>query len=103
MLLYGVAGHTTQVTPPMFNENRMADIWPEDLAEFRARVWRGDDNAYRDARKFGGYLLLRPLVRKFGVTRTLSYVASTPFRVEENNVRLSAERYQRTAEEALAW
>ena len=103
MLLYGVAGHTTQVTPPLFNENRMSDIWPEDLAEFRKRVWRGDDNAYRDARKFGGYLLLRPLVRRFGVTRTLGYVASTPFRVEENNLRLSAERYQRNAEEALAW
>jgi hypothetical protein len=103
MLLFGVAAHTTQVTGPLFNENRVADIWPEDLLEFRARVWRGNDDAYRDARKYGGYLLLRPLVRRFGVPRTLSYVARTPFRVEENNVRLSAERYQRTAEEALAW
>jgi hypothetical protein len=103
MLLYGVAGHTTQATPPLFNENRMSDIWPENLVEFRARVWRGDDQALRNARKYGGYLLLRPLVRRFGVPRTLSYIASTPFRVEQNNVRLSAERYQRAAEEALAW
>ncbi len=103
MLLFGVAAHTTQLTAPLFNENRVADIWPEDLLEFRARVWRGNDDAYRDARKYGGYLLLRPLVRRFGVPRTLSYVARTPFRVEQNNVRLSAERYQRTAEEALAW
>ena len=57
---------TTQVKPLLFNENRMSDIWPEDLEEFRARVWRGDQQAYRNARKYGGYMLLRPLVRKFG-------------------------------------
>ena len=101
MLLYAVAAYTTQTAPALFNENRVSDIWPEDLAEFRARVQRGDDLAYRNASKYGGYLLLRPLVRKFGVPRTLSYIASTPFLVEHNNVRLSAERYQRSAEEAL--
>lgn len=103
MVLYGIAAHTTQTAPPLFNENRMSDIWPEDLAEFRGRVLRGDDHAYRDVRQYGGYLLLRPLVRKFGVPRTLSYIAGTPFHVDENNVRLSAERYQRRAEEALTW
>jgi hypothetical protein len=103
MLLSGVAAYTTQTAAPLFNENRIADIWPEDLVEFRTRVRRGDDQAYLDARKYGGYLLLRPLVSKFGLPRTLSYVAGTPFRVEQNNVRLSAERYQRNAEEALAW
>ena len=103
MLVYGVMAYTTRLAPPMFNENRIADIWPEDLTELRARAWRRDEPAYRDARKYGGYLLLRPLVQEFGVPRTLRYVAGTPFRVEENNVRLSAERYQRRAQEALAW
>jgi hypothetical protein len=46
---------------------------------------------------------LRPLVREFGLVRTLNYVAGTPFHIEDNNVRLSAERYQRRAQEALAW
>ena len=49
------------------------------------------------------YGILATLVREFGVARTLSYVAGTPFLIEENNVRLSAERYQRRAQEALAW
>lgn len=103
MVMQGIAAHTTQVKAPMFNENRMAEIWPDDLAELRARAWRNDDSAYQNVRKYGGYLLLRPLVREFGVARTLSYVAGTPFRIEQNNLRLSAETYQKRAQEALAW
>jgi hypothetical protein len=103
MLVQGVAVHTSRTQVPLFNENRLAEIWPEDLAEFRSHAWRSDDRAYQNARNYGGYMLLRPLVREFGLVRTLNYVASTPFHIEDNNVRLSAERYQRRAEEALAW
>ena len=103
MLLSGVAAHTTQVTAQLFNENRISQIWPEDIAELRVRSWSANSRAYQDVREYGGYLLLRPLVREFGVVRTLSYVAGTPFHLEQNNVRLSAERYQRRAREALTW
>jgi len=103
MLMQGIAAHTTQVKAPMFNENRLAEIWPDDIAELRARAWRNDDSAYQNVRKYGGYLLLRPLVREFGVARTLSYVAGTPFHIEQNNLRLSAETYQKRAQEVLAW
>jgi hypothetical protein len=103
MLIQGIAAHTTQSKAPMFNENRLAEIWPENVADLRGRAWRVDDSAYQNVRKYGGYMLLRPLVREFGVARTLSYVAGTPFLIEDNNVRLSAERYQRRAQEALAW
>lgn len=103
MLMQGIAAHTTQIKAPMFNENRLAEIWPDDVAELRARAWRKDDSAYQNVRKYGGYLLLRPLVREFGVARTLSYVAGTPFHIEDNNVRISALRYQQQAQEALAW
>jgi hypothetical protein len=103
MLAAGVVMHTTQSAAPLFNENRLAEIWPEDLEELRGRVHRGDRQAYATARKYGGYLLLRPLVREFGVARTLSYVAGAPFRIEENDLRLSAQRYQDRARQALAW
>lgn len=103
MLMQGIAAHTTQIKAPLFNENRLAEIWPENIAELRGRAWRVDDSAYQNVSKYGGYMLLRPLVREFGVARTLSYVAGTPFLIEEDNVRLSAERYQRRAQEALAW
>ena len=103
MLVQGIAANTTQIKAPMFNENRLAEIWPDDVEELRSRAWRKDDSAYQNVRKYGGYLLLRPLVREFGVARTLNYVAGTPFLIEENNLRVSAERYQRRAQEALAW
>jgi hypothetical protein len=103
MLVQGVAAHTSRTRALLFNENRMAEIWPEDIAEFSGRAWRSDHRAYQDARNYGGYLLLRPLVARFGLVRTLNYIAATPFSIEDNNVRLSAERYQRRAEEALAW
>jgi hypothetical protein len=103
MLVQGVAAHTARARGPVFNENRTAEIWPENLEEFRRNAWRRDHPAYQNVRNYGGYLLLRPLVAEFGLVRTLNYVASTPFRVEDNNVRLSAQAYQRRAEEALAW
>ena len=59
MLVQGIAAHTTQSKAPMFNENRIAEIWPDDVAELRTRAWRNDDSAYQNIRKYGGYLLLR--------------------------------------------
>ena len=103
MLAAGVIAYTTRNAAPLFNENRIEEIWPENLEDLRARIYRGDQQAYLTARKYGGYLLLRPLVREFGVARTLGYVAGAPFHVEENNLRLSAQRYQDRAREALAW
>jgi hypothetical protein len=46
--------------------------------------------------------LLEPLVREFGAPRVFAYAARTPFRIENNNVRLSALRYQDGAREAIA-
>jgi hypothetical protein len=101
MLVQGVTTHTSRIKAPLFNENRMSEIWPEDISELDTS--RSNDRAYQNVRNYGGYLLLRPLVREFGVARTLSYIAGTPFRIEDNNLRLSAERYQQRAQEALAW
>ena len=43
----------------------------------------------------------RLVIEEFGVPRTLAYLAQTPFRIEENNLRVSAQRYQDRAREAL--
>ena len=51
--------------------------------------------------RYGGLLLVRPLIGEFGVPRTLAYLAQTPFRIEDNNVRASAQRYQDRARDAL--
>jgi hypothetical protein len=45
--------------------------------------------------------LLEPLVREFGAPRVFAYAARTPFRIENNNVRLSALRYQDGARAAI--
>lgn len=103
MLVYGVLAHITRPSAPLFNENRLDEIWPEDFEEFRARIWRRDEPAYFNAQRYGGFMLLRPLIREFGAPRALGYVARTPFRIEHNNLRLSAERYQQRAREALIW
>ena len=43
----------------------------------------------------------RPLIGEFGVPRALAYLAQTPFQIEENNLRVSAQRYQDRARDAL--
>jgi hypothetical protein len=58
--------------PRIFNANRVELLWPEDYARFTERLWRTDDRAARDVMRYGGLLLLRPLVKKFGVPRTLA-------------------------------
>lgn len=84
-----------------FNENRLDRIWPDDFASFEQHNYRYDDPAYADVQRFGGILLMRPLIGEFGVPRVLAYVAQTPLVVEENSLRISALRYQEQARNAL--
>lgn len=100
MLVEGIAEHLTATQPPIFNSNRLDRIWPEDFGKFSKRVWR-DDAEYSDVQRYGGILLIKPLVDEFGIPRALAYFARTPFRVEGNNLRASALRYQEKAREAL--
>lgn len=102
MVLAGIAEYIKARRIPMFNENRLDRIWPEDFSDFRKRVWRYGDPEYLDVQRYGGILLIRPLINEFGVPRTLAYVAQTPFSVEENNMRVSALRYQDRARNALS-
>ena len=88
---------------PLFNVNRIDRIWPEDLREFERRAWTRGGREYREVRRLGGLLLVEPLVREFGAPRVFAYLARTPFRIENDNVRLSALRYQEQARSALAW
>ena len=100
MLMNGVTEHVTSLRSPLFNSNRIDLIWPEDFSTFRRKVWRTDEE-YHDVQHYGGILLLKPLVAEFGVPRAFAYVAQTPFRIEGNNLRLSALRYQDRAREIL--
>jgi hypothetical protein len=100
MLVEGIAEHLTELHSPIFNSNRLDRIWPEDFADFRKRVWRTDQE-YLEVQRYGGILLVRPLVDEFGVPRTLVYIAQTPFHVEDDNLRASAMRYQEEARNAL--
>jgi hypothetical protein len=100
MLVEGIAEHLTATQPPIFNSNRLDRIWPEDFGRFSKRVWR-DDAEYTEVQRYGGILLIKPLVDEFGVPRALAYFAQTPFRVEGDNLRASALRYQEKAREAL--
>ena len=51
--------------------------------------------------RFGGIMLLRPLIAEFGVPRVLAYVAGHPMEIEEDSVHSSSLRYQERAREAL--
>jgi hypothetical protein len=101
MVLKGVAEHVKTLRGPMFNENRIDRIWPEDFEEFTRRVWRRSDQEYLDVQRYGGILLVEPLVNEFGVLQAIAYLAQHPFRLEHNNMRLSALRYQERARESL--
>jgi hypothetical protein len=102
MLIKGVAEHVKTLRSPMFNVNRIDRIWPEDFAEFEKRVWRRSDQEYLDVQRYGGIMLAEPLVNEFGVLRAIAYIAQNPFEVEENNLRVSALRYQQRARDSLA-
>jgi hypothetical protein len=100
MLVKGIAENVKALRGPLFNVNRVDQIWPEDFAAFRKRAWRTDQE-YLDVQRYGGIMLIKPLIEEFGVPRTLAYVAQTPFRVDDNNLREAAEQYQEHAREAL--
>lgn len=103
MLVAGVYEALRSRRSAIFNANRLDRIWPENLQELRGHASRRNDPQYHDVRRFGGASILQPLVREFGTTRVLAYVAQTPFRIENENVRVSALRYQEQARNALAW
>ena len=101
MVVEGINEVLKEERGPIFNTNRLDMIWPEDFAGFRRSLWNKGDQTYQDVQRYGGILLIRPLIDEFGVPRALAYIAQTPFRVEENNMRLSAERYQEKARKVL--
>lgn len=101
MLVEGINEVVKEARSPIFNANRLDMIWPEDFAGFRRGLWNKGDQTYLDVQRYGGILLIRPLIDEFGVPRALAYIAQTPFRVEGNNLRLSAERYQEQARKVL--
>lgn len=100
MLLEGVSEHVRTLRTPLFNSNRLDRIWPEDFERFSSRVWRTDPE-YLEVQRYGGILLVRPLVNEFGVMRALAYIAGTPFTVADDNLRASAQSYQERAREVL--
>jgi hypothetical protein len=101
MLVKGIAENVKALRGPLFNANRVDQIWPEDFSDFRKRVWRTDQE-YQDVQRYGGIMLIKPLIEEFGVPRTLAYVAQTPFRVDDNNLREAAQHYQERARESLS-
>lgn len=102
MVIKGVAEHVKTLRSPLFNVNRLDRIWPENFEQFERRVWRRSHQEYLDVQRYGGILLAEPLVSEFGVMRAIAYMAQTPFHLEENNLRVSALRYQERARENLA-
>lgn len=102
MVVAGIGEFVKARRGPLFNANRLDMIWPEDFAKFLRRVWQRADSEYTDVQRYGGILLVEPLINEFGVPRTLVYLARTPFRIEDNNVHLSALRYQERAREFLS-
>lgn len=98
MLVAGAGASLRPPQPQIFNMNRIDLLWPEKLGN--ARGVR-DDDTYRDVRRLGGLLLVRPLVARFGVSRVLRYVAQNPFHIENDNVHASALQYQDRAQRSL--
>lgn len=101
MLVNGIAEYVKAPRGPLFNSNRIDRIWPEDFDAFRQRVWRTDQE-YLDVQRYGGIMLIRPLIDEFGAPRALAYIAQNPFKVEENNLRVAALRYQQEARDNLS-
>ncbi len=100
MVLAGIVEHLTAVRLPIFNENQLDTIWPEDFTRFRHKVWLGDAQ-YEAVKRYGGIMLMRPLIAQFGVVPVMTYAAQTPFDVREPSLREAALRYQQQAREAL--
>jgi hypothetical protein len=94
MLVEGVAEHLTAGRKALFNSNRVDRIWPQDFEAFSQRVYRKEDPRYIDVQRYGGWMLLKPLIDQFGVPRVLAYIAQTPFSIEQNDLNSSALSYQ---------
>jgi hypothetical protein len=103
MVVRGVMEYVRELRSPMFNENRLDRILPENYSDFCRRDVRAASREYQDVERYGGILLLKPLIIEFGLPRTLAYAARTPFSVNENNMRTSVLRYQEQARAALTW
>jgi hypothetical protein len=101
MVVYGVGAYLTEIKSAVFNVNRLDRIWPEDFPAFEQRVWRRGEQAYLDVQRYGGILLLKPLIGEFGIPNALAYVAQNPFRLSDGNLYRSAIQYQEKAREAL--
>jgi hypothetical protein len=100
MLTGGIAESVKSRPMPLFNGNRLDRILPSDFTGFRRRVLR-TDREYHDVQRYGGILLVGPLITEFGVRRMLSYFAQTPFRIEDDDLQGSVLRYQERARRAL--
>lgn len=100
MVMAGIVEHLTSVRLPIFNESRLDLIWPDDYSQFASSVWL-QDAAYKNVKRYGGILLMRPLIARFGVIRAMAYAAQRPFEVREDSLRVAALRYQREAYEDL--
>lgn len=101
MLTRGIAHYVRTGRNLVFNENRLDRIWPDDFSVFRRRAWSYSTPEYLDVQRYGGILLVRPLLNEFGAPRALAYIAQTPLDIVENSVRISALRYQDQARNAL--
>lgn len=102
MLVRGIGEAVKRRRSALFNTNRMDMIWPQNFSAFSKRVWRTDQD-YLDVQHYGGILLIKPLLEEFGIAKTLAYLAQTPFKVEEGDLRTSALRYQERARQVLIW
>lgn len=100
MVLSGIVEHVTALRLPIFNENQLETLWSQDFARFRRKVWFGDAE-YEAVKRYGGIMLMRPLIAQFGVMPVLAYAVKTPFDVHEPSLRVAALRYQQQAREAL--
>ena len=100
MMSGGIAESIKNRPMPLFNGNRLDRILPSDFPRFRKRVLR-TDREYHDVQRYGGILLVGPLITEFGVSRMLSYFAQTPFLIEDDDLQGSVLRYQQRARAAL--
>ncbi len=101
MLVEGIAAQLTSLRDPLFNTNRLDRIWPSDFQRFRDRVWRRDDRRYLEVQRYGGLMLVKPLIDRYGAPSALYYFAQTPFEMHGDDLRRSALRYQESAREWL--
>ncbi len=101
MLVEGIAAQLTAIRDPLFNRNRLDRIWPSDFRTFRDRVWRKEDRRYLEVQRYGGLMLVKPLIDRYGAPSALVYFAQTPFEMQDEDLRSSALRYQERASEWL--